>query len=79
MFCLSNAIHLDTWEWPGDFCMSALAFSEVLESLCYKNKVQCFRFLKWFVLQKGYAVQKYQTSATVNMQIIYLLIKNILC
>lgn len=39
MFCLSNAIHLDTWEWQGDFYMSALASSGVLELLLYKNKV----------------------------------------
>lgn len=48
VFCLSKAIHLDTWDWPGDVPMSALAFSGVFE-LFHKNKVQLLKFFKWLV------------------------------
>ena len=55
MFCLFNAIRLVACGWPGDFCMCALAFSGVLGSLFYKNKMQLLRHFKWAALNKtGY-------------------------
>ena len=55
MFCLFNAIHLVACGWPGNFCMCALAFSGVLGSLFYKDKMQLLRHFRWAVLNKtGY-------------------------